>query len=280
MSNINVTVDINSNQPVLPPQSGFYYVDQANYLSLPLKSDGFTIYSDSATSCIITIVISTTGDESSVTLAHLDSPQCIEAFFEIIKSSNADSYQIFAQGANPPENKTSIENATQLTKSMDQLKSKVFYSELYLRQGDPRTGNRGDFGMVYHGNGNATVTNQPYKLEVFQRDPTCGAETVYCIMRRHVTPPVQIRDAALPFTHKELVQFSLVALQYRTDSADPSTAFTNIVNLKNEEIRNTWSTTPEYEAPWFSDQLKLGSAFALAMAPVVGLSAKHLLGES
>ena len=62
----------------------------------------------------------------------------------------------------------------------------------------------------------------------------------------------------------------------RPDPNDPSSAFTNIVNLQSEEIRQNWSTTPAYEAPWFSDQLKLGAAFAIAMAPVVSLSELHL----
>ncbi len=99
-------------------------------------------------------------------------------------------------------------------------------------------------------------------------------------MRRQETPPVQIRDAGLPFTHPELVELSSIALQYRKDQADPATAFTNIVNLQSEEIRQNWSTTPEYEAPWFSDQLKLGAVFAISMAPVVNLSEQHLIDES
>lgn len=56
-----------------------------------------------------------------------------------------------------------------------------------------------------------------------------------------------------------------------------TTAFTNIVNMESEAIRQAWSTTPLYEAPWFSDELKQGACFAIAMAPVVTLSATWLV---
>lgn len=278
MTDISITVDCNNNASILPPASGFIYVDQGNYQTLSLTDDNpLTIYSDSATSCIITIVVASTGDANSVTLAHLDSPDCIKAFFDIVAAQGADSYQIFAQGANPPDNVTSIENAAQLNICIEQLGPQVARAELFLLEGDPRNNNRGDFGLTFDGNGNAVATNQPYTLELYQRDPTCGGQTVYCIMRRQENPPVQIRDAGKPFTHPELVELSSIAIQYRKDSGDPSTAFTNIVNLQSEEIRQNWSTTPEYEAPWFSDQLKLGAVFAISMSPVVNLSEQHLL---
>ncbi|WP_370980763.1 hypothetical protein [Agaribacterium sp. ZY112] len=277
MSSINITVDLNDNNLILPPDN-FYYVDQGNYQTLDLDSGKpLTIYSDSATSCIITIVVINTASGTSVTLAHLDSPACISAFFEIIEERAADSLQIFAQGANPADNATSKENAAQLQACVDALGSKVTACELSLLKGNPQEQNRGDFGFSFDGNGNAVASNQPYTLELFQRDPSCGGQTVYCIMRRQETPPVQIRDAGKPFTHAELVELSSIAINFRKTANDPSTAFTNIVNLQSDEIRQNWSTTPAYEAPWFSDQLKLGAAFAIAMAPVVSLSEQHLI---
>lgn len=277
MSIISVKVDINDNQPIKPSDSGFIYVDQGNYQTVALSNQPLTIYSDSATSCIITIVVATKGNASTVTLAHLDSPACIKAFFAVITAQEADEYQIVAQGANPGNNKNSIENAAQLKTSIQALGQKVTNQQLFLLEGNPRNSNRGHFGLSYDGNGMATATNQPYILELYQRDPTCGGQTVYCIMRRQENPPVQLRDAGIPFTHPELVELSAIAIQFRKDKTDPSTAFTNIVNLQSETIRKSWSTTPEYEAPWFSDQLKLGAMFALAMMPVVNLCEQHLL---
>ncbi len=277
MSTITITVDRNDNPPIIPPASGFTYVDQGNYQTLDLSGEPLSVYSDSATSCIITIVVAAKGDTNTVTLAHLDSPDCIKTFFDIVIAQGADSYQIIAQGANPPDNETSKQNAAQLQASVAALGTLVTSSKLFLLEGDPRQENRGDFGLTFNGDGTATATNQPYTLELYQRDPTCGGQTVYCIMRRQENPPVQIRDAGVPFTHSELVELSSIAIQFRKDQSDPSTAFTNIVNLQSEEIRQNWSTTPEFEAPWFSDQLKLGAVFAITMAPVVNLSEQHLI---
>lgn len=278
MNTINITVDRNGNKPINPPTSGFVYVDQGNYQTLELTAGNkLTVYSDSATSCIITIVVANRGNSNTVTLAHLDSADCINAFFAIATEHNADSYQIIAQGANPPNNDTSKSNAAQLQASVEALGAKVINSQLFLLEGNPQQCNRGDFGLTFNGDDTAVATNQPYKLQLYQRDPTCGGQTVYCIMRRQEKPPVQIRDAGQPFTHPELVELSSIAIQFRKKKSDPSTAFTNIVNLESKEIRNNWSTTPEYEAPWFSDQLKMGAAFAIAMSPVVNLSEQHLI---
>ncbi|MFB4391196.1 MULTISPECIES: hypothetical protein [unclassified Pseudomonas] len=274
---VDVSFELNNHAPVNPPALGFVYVDQGNYQTFELASGRpFTCYSDSATSCIITVVVASHGDRTTATIAHLDSPSCISAFFTIVAAQLADNYRIYAQGANPPDNSTSKENAEQLHACIDQLGSKVSEAKLSLLQGDPNQQNRGMFGLSFDGAGKALATNQPYTLQLFQRDPTCGGQTVYCIMRRQEQPPRQIRDAALPFTHQELVELASIAIQFRKTPSDPSTAFTNIVNLESDEIRQNWSTTPAYEAPWFSDQLKLGAAFAIAMAPVVSLSELHL----
>ncbi len=277
MSAITVKIDRNDNSPILPPPSGFVYVDQGNYQTLDLSSEPLTIYSDSATSCIITIVVAARGDRNTVTLAHLDSPACIDKFFDVVTAQGADGYQIIAQGANPADSGTSKNNADCLNDWVSKLGKLVTNKQLFLLEGDPRDNNRGDFGLTYQGDGTATATNQPYTLQLYQRDPTCGGQTVYCIMRRQEKPPVQIRDAGLPFTLPQLVELSSIAIQFRKDKDDPSTAFTNIVTLQSDEILQTWSTTPEYEAPWFSDQLKLGAAFAIAMAPVVNLIEQHLI---
>lgn len=277
MDSINVTLDLNDNPSVAPPTTGFFYIDQGNFQTFELTpGQALTCYSDSATSCIITVVVANHANRNTVTLAHLDSPACITAFFDVIKAQAADSYQVFAQGANPPDNDTSQLNANQLNVSVDALGSKVSKAELSLLTGDPQANNRGCFGFTLRADGSAVASNQPYTLELYQRDPTCGGQTVYCIMRRQEHPPRQIRDAGLPFTHQELVELASIAIQFRKDPNDPSSAFTNIVNLQSEEIRQNWSTTPAYEAPWFSDQLKLGAAFAIAMAPVVSLSELHL----
>src|SRR3990167_6214100 len=206
MSPIDISLKLANQNPIVPPAQGFFYVDQGNYQTFMLADTPLTAYSDSATYCIITAVVSNFDNYNSLTLAHLDSPARI-----------------------------------------DQLGSRVVQCELALLQGDPRQDNRGDFGVSYSGDGRAVATNQPYDLQLYQRDPTCGGQTVYCIMRRQEQPPLQIRDAGLPFTHAELVELAEIALQFRKDPQDPSTALSNIVNLQSEEIRQNWSTTPAYD---------------------------------
>lgn len=271
---IPVNVVRSDAQPIAKPAQGFHFVDQGNYLTLPV-AEGLTIYSDSATSCIITIILARKGGDTTVTLAHLDSAACIDSFFKIVAARDDDLVQIYAQGANPPDNPTAQQNASALKAAVADLGSCVAVADLFLSGGSPRDENRGHFGMTV-GSSGITVTNQPYALALTDRDPTCGGQTVYCIMRRQEHPPVEIRNAALPFTHAELVELAAIAVAFRKDRSDPSTAFCNIVNMQSEDIRQQWSTTPQYEAPWFSDELKQGACFAIAMAPVVSLSAYQL----
>ena len=84
---IQVKIDRNTNAPILPPKKTFKYVDQGNYVIIPLDNpQGIsTIYSDSATSCIIVVALGTLmAGENGVSVAHLDSPECINNFFEIV----------------------------------------------------------------------------------------------------------------------------------------------------------------------------------------------------
>lgn len=261
--------------PTPEKPAGFHYVDQGNYLSLPVDGP-VSLYSDSATSCIITIVCAQVGGQTQVCLGHLDSPGCIRAFFDVVKGWGAEEIQVFAQGANPPDNETAQQNAAELEAQVKALNPAS--AQLFLMEGDPRKDNLGDFGVVAMPEG-AVVTNLQRILALTDRDPTCGGQTVYCIMRRQETPPIELRDAGQPFTHAELVQLSEIALAFQKDESDPSSRFTAIVTLDNEQVRESWSTTPEYEAPWFSDQLKLGAVFALSMAPVVALSAQTLAAQ-
>lgn len=277
---IQVKIDRNTNAPILPPKKTFKYVDQGNYVIIPLYNpQGIsTIYSDSATSCIIVVALGTlkTG-MNGVSVAHLDSPECINNFFELLKEKYSSNVQIYAQGANPEKNSVSQNNASALKAALSAAGNLIVEQQLFLMEGNPREENRGDWGINIVDDDNTTVTNQPYTLELSERDPTCGGQSIYCILRRQETPPVQLRNALSPFTLNELVELVKLALAYQKDSSDPKTAFTNIINMQNEEILNTWSTTPEFEAPWFSDQLKQASCFALAMSPVDRMCGQYLL---
>lgn len=279
-----------ANPTPLRPPAGFLYVDQANYALVPMFQNPQTIpylYSDSATSCIIVIGMGTNRNgEWIASLAHLDSPACIQDYFQnVLDPTYVGEVSIYAQGANPPENQCSIDNANALKACLDQRKQGTWtpiIQHLALQEGDPRRKDRGDYGVSLTTEV-PIVSNQPFDLELLERDPTGGAQTLFCIMRRHMTPPIQLRNAQEPFDPTLIAQLVQIATHYQKVPSDPTTAFTYIINLTSEEVRNTWSSTPDYEAPWFSDELKQSCCYTLLQAQKVqGLtsSASHLVSRT
>lgn len=244
-----------------PPPQGFFYVDQANYVVVnPTKEpEKSYLYSDSATSCIIVIVSgqNAAGDKL-VSLCHVDSPDCISSYFTNVLDRNfTGSVSFYAQGANPPDNETAIENAAALKNNLATKRNwQADNPQLYLLQGDPREANRGDFGINLTDPLKYVVSNQTFDLELLDRDPTGGVQVMFCIMRRKMAPPVQLWDAKAPFPQDLVCTLVNMAAAYRKDPDDPKTAYTYIINLQDQEVRNTWSSTPDDEAPWFSDELK------------------------
>lgn len=255
----------------LPPPEGFLYVDQANYAVVPLWGPEMPykyLYSDSATSCIILIAL---GQDASgrwlAALAHVDSPDCIQSYFgDVLDRTFTGVVHFYAQGANPPDNDTSKQNAAALIASLGRRSAGGFSWEpdvrhLALMQGDPRRRDRAEYGVSL---GDVPiVSNQPFHLTLPRRDPTCGAQVLFTIMRRHMTPPIQIRDALTPFEPALLAELVQIASTYQKDPDDPTTAFTYIINLEDDAVRSTWSSTPAYEAPWFSAELKQSCCYTL-----------------
>lgn len=65
MSPIDISLKLADQSPIAPPTQGFFYVDQGNYQTFVLADTPLTAYSDSATSCIITAVVSNFDDRNS-----------------------------------------------------------------------------------------------------------------------------------------------------------------------------------------------------------------------
>lgn len=253
----------------IPPPDGFLNVNQANYAVVPMfqQSGVRYLYSDSATSCIIVIAMGANSrGQSLASLAHLDSPACIQAYFDtVLDKTYSGPVYIYAQGANPPDDTCSKDNAAALEACLDQRQRGSYgwtpdIQHLGLREGDPRVKDRGDYGVSI-GPEVPIVSTQPFNLELLDRDATGGVQTLFCIMRRRMEPPIQLRDAQTPFSDALVAQLVDIAAKYRKDPADPKTAFTYIINLTSEEVCNGWSTTPQYEAPWFADELKQSCCF-------------------
>lgn len=258
------SLDLRLGLTPIPPPEGLLYVAQANYALVPMfQSTGPSyLYSDSATSCIIVIGEGTDAQERSIaSIAHLDSPACIQAYFDtVLDKTYVGEVYIYAQGANPPHDSSSKENAAALNKCLGLRKAGGYpwlpdIQHLGLGEGDPRVKDRGDYGISIAPEV-PIVSAQPFDLELLDRDPTGGVQSLFCIMRRQMNPPIQLRDAQTPFTDALIAQLVKIAATYRKDPNDPKTAYTYIIDLTSDEVRATWSTTPKYEAPWFSDELK------------------------
>lgn len=254
--------------PIDPPE-GFLYVSQANYALVPMfqKSGIRYLYSDSATSCIIVIAMGTNYDDQYyASLAHLDSPDCIQAYFDTVLDKNyCGQVYLYAQGANPPDDICSKQNAEKLMECLNERNTGSYpwvpsVQHLGLGEGDPRVKDRGDYGVSIAPEV-PVVSAQPFNLNLPDRDATGGVQTLFCIMRRHMSPPIQLRDEQTPFDDNLVSQLVKIAAVYQKDEDDPATAFVNIIDLTSEEVCTTWSTTPQYEAPWFSDELKQSCCF-------------------
>jgi hypothetical protein len=264
-------LDIRYGSTPIPPPEGLLYVPQANYVVTPMfqKTGPTYLYSDSATSCIIVICEGNNGKGDCIaSLAHLDSPDCIKAYFYNILDVNfVGTVYFYAQGANPPGDPSSTANADMLNSCLNERASGKFpwipdIQHLGLGEGDPRVKDRGDYGISIMPEV-PIVSTQPFELELLDRDPTGGEQTLFCIMRRQLTPVIQLWNVDEAFPPSLVAKLVTIASTYQKDPNDPTTAFTYIINLTSDEVRNTWSTTPQYEASWFSDELKQSCCFTL-----------------
>lgn len=265
---MNILIDRNDNNYIERPTS-FFYIPQGTYRIKPIDKNvlhGF-YYSDSATSCIIVIVIGKLIDGGmGFAMAHLDSSDCISYFFRLVDNNFSDQLKIFAQGANPKNNHTSKINAASLLKNIKDISERVKEEHLFLLEGDPKENNRGQWGIHIESSETLIVSNQGYNLELTDRDPFCGLQSLYSIMRRSESPIIQLRDAEVPFSYNEVIELVKIALTYQSDPSNFRTSFVNIINLQEDDILNFWSSTPKYEAPWFVDQLKQAACFALSLS--------------
>lgn len=257
-------LDLEPGRRPIPPPEGFLYVAQANYALAPMfqRTGPRYLYSDSATSCIIVIGQGLNSQGAWIaSIAHLDSAACIKAYFEeVLDKTYVGQVYIYAQGANPPDDSSSKENASALTGCLNERTGGRFpwtpdVRHMGLGEGDPRIKDRGDYGISIVPEV-PIVSTQPFSLELPERDPTGGEQTLFCIIRRQMNPPIQLRDAQKAFEPSLVAQLVKIAATYQKDPNNPKTAFTYLINLTSEEVRATWSTTPQYEAPWFSDELK------------------------
>ena len=96
------------------------------------------------------------------------------------------------------------------------------------------------------------VSNQQFTLTQVQRDPTGGAQTLFCVFGLKITPKIVLQKATDAFT-PEQIDLLVAAANARN--------WTSILKMTKDEVLNQFSSTPQYEVPWFYDSLRLSAEF-------------------
>jgi hypothetical protein len=246
---------------------GFFYVNQDNYCVVNMDRippNRQYLYSDSATSCIITILCGRNirGD-NIVALAHLSRSIRYDYFFNFICNQFSGPVKLWAQGGNPSDQEASIRGINTLLKwlnahSIEQFEGNMLVEKwfieqtsLSLGQGDPLKENRSNLGIDLIGK---VVTNKAYDLTLEQRDPepTSGIQTLFAVFGMRIWPKVWIWNAEESFPTEVIDK--LVA-KAREDG------WVKILDMNDGEILRKYSSTPQYEPAWFVQTLKQSAKF-------------------
>lgn len=251
------------------PDAGFCYVPQDCYLLVNLAQRVDTspqyLYSDGATSCIITIVIGQNASgETLVALAHLSKDTGFRMFFDLIATHFRGDIQVYAQGANPPimlqnafaEPDDARSNAFSLNQWLDKhtgiQTNESWYitkSQVALGTGNPLEENRDCLGVDLT---TMQVNNQRFILTANQRDTTEGLQTLFSIFGSELDTPLPLCSVDQSFPKEQIRQ--LLAIAYQSD-------WLSILELSDEEILYYFSTTPQYEVAWFCTTLRQSAAY-------------------
>ena len=260
-------MDITASAGRQPPE-GFYYISQENYYIANLNHPHPTtpetyLYSDSATSCIIVIVRGTHANgDPIVALSHLGGPRRFLQFFQVIDQCFVGPAAIYAQGANPPfptgHGNASLQNTQTLLQWLSQHTnsngSKRWYVDectLSLGQGLPQQNNQDCYGIDLQ---TLQVSNQRFHLTNEQRDPTGGAQTLYCIFGMEVQPSIPLARADAPFTSEQMDRLVAKAKSYY---------WPQLLQMEDADILAQMSSTPDHEVPWFVETLRNSAQFVL-----------------
>ncbi|VFQ44605.1 hypothetical protein [Desulfoluna butyratoxydans] len=260
-----LTLKRTTSAPTTTLPEGFHYVSQDNYCLVRLNdTDKKYLYSDSATSCIIVVMAGRNADDQEIVmLSHLSRKVRYDYFFNLVGAHFVGPVHIWGQGGNPPLAEASNDNTHTLmgwlmTHSLDNFRYNapadkpswwVEQVTLSLGQGDPNECHRDDFGVDLT---TMKVSNQAFDLTSEQRDPTGGVQTLFAVFGMKIYPPVWLWKSTRPFDD---------ALITRLVNAANQDNWTQILSMTDEEILHTYSSTPEWEVPWFVETLKESAQF-------------------
>jgi len=239
---------------------GFYYIPQDNYYIANLNEPNpdkpaIHLYSDSATSCIIVIVEGKDRKSNPlIALTHLSRKERFLRFFEIVGENFHGPVSVFCQGANPSFAAASKENSNTLLQWICRHRKKqdacyIEHVTLSMGLGDPQVDNRGCYGIDLN---TMVVSNRRYALTNQDRDPKGGVQTLFCVFGLEVEPKIVLPRAGQDFTDDQIKRL--------VDKAK-SENWTKILYMTQEEVLNKYSSTPQYEAPWFYSTLRESALF-------------------
>ena len=251
---------------VLP--AGLQYVPQDNYyladLSVPETSLPVSyLYSDGATSCIIVIVVGqkkASATNTLVALAHLSRQETFEAFFELVEQRFFGEIALYAQGANPPEindemgdiltNEQILKTwVDKLALSIPDQNLRVTQQILALGEGSPLVHNRDCLGIDLK---TLQVSKQRLPVTETHRDGQDGLQTLFSLFGQELQPPLMLRPANQLFTKRQIIDLVTIAFHYN---------WIDILPMSDEEMLHYFSTTPQYEVPWFCDALRQSALY-------------------
>lgn len=168
-------------------------------------------------------------------------------FFDIVERlfGGDKNVHVYASGANPPSDETAKRNANQVLGWISSLKNKGWEADVSFEKGDPSKpeNNLDCYGLHCDENGNIVVNNNRICLTIDQRDPTGGLQTLFCIFGN----PDVIRYQPYEFLESNIEDWVKKGKEKGFDKA---------VDMTDAEILQNFSSTPEYEVPWFCDTIR------------------------
>ncbi len=264
----------NKKRSIQPPE-GFYYIAQDNYYIANLdkvneqKPEKY-LYSDSATSCIIVIIQGYNRDCNQIAaLSHLGKLASFHKFFDIVAENFYGPIAVYAQGGNPPwpeqadgENSySSLINSqvllnwlcsncyTPLVEMVSEPQWYIRQTSLSLGQGHPLRYQRGCYGIDLT---KMKVSNKRFDLSAEQRDFSGGVQTLFSIFGLDIEPQLILHKADEDFSPNQIKSLVEIAREYD---------WPEILEMSDEEILTRYSSTPEYEVPWFVEVMKQSALY-------------------
>ena len=236
-------------------KKSFFYVSQDNYYIADLEnSRNITYYCDSATSCIIMIAVS--GDKKKAIISHLSRSGRFKKYFELTEKTFGDdkNVHIYAAGANPPEDETAQNNAKQVSEWISAMKNKGWTADVSFEKGYPSVyeNNLDCYGLHCDESGNITVNNDRIGLTMSQRDPDGGLQTLFCVYGDKDT----IREQTSKFSESDIDDWV-----EKARSAEEGKRLDKAVDMSDYDILHHFSSTPDYEVPWFCESIRMAGIF-------------------